>query len=262
MLDLKRPITFVDLLDLSDRIQVPQIQRDYTPGCDSAKDIREDFLKARHAALVLPQEDAALPLNLDFVYGSLEGKTQKVFLPLDGQQRLTTLFLLHWYLAWKDGVLPELQKLLWDGRHSRFSYVLRPSSKEFFDEIVNFVPEDSPDGVGGVRAVLQKQPWFYLHWRLDPTIQSALTMLDAIHAHFRDNTGLFSRLIDREHPAVTFQLLPLEHFGLSDDLYVKMNARGKPLTAFETFKARFQEHLKSLYPSERREIGGGKCACV
>ena len=25
--------------------------------------------------------------------------------------------------------------------------------------------------------------------------------------------------------------------GLSDDLYIKMNARGKPLTAFENFKA-------------------------
>ena len=28
--------------------------------------------------------------------------------------------------------------------------------------------------------------------------------------------------------------------GLNDDLYIKMNSRGKPLTEFENFKARFQ----------------------
>jgi len=49
-------------------------------------------------------------------------------------------------------------------------------------------------------------------------------------------SGLFNRLVDDERPAITFELLPLEHFGLTDDLYIKMNARGKPLTSFETFK--------------------------
>src|SRR5690606_13732978 len=32
---------------------------------------------------------------------------------------------------------------------------------------------------------------------------------------------------------------------LSDDLYIKMNARGKPLTAFENFKARYEQLLKT-----------------
>ena len=66
---------------------------------------------------------------------------------------------------------------------------------------------------------------------------------------------LYSRLVDEESPAVTFHLLPLEHFGLSDDLYIKMNARGKPLTAFETFKARFDELLQELFPAGTRHIG-------
>ena len=36
---------------------------------------------------------------------------------------------------------------------------------------------------------------------------------------------------------IKFYKLPLENFGLSDDLYIKMNARGKQLSAFENFKA-------------------------
>ena len=38
-------------------------------------------------------------------------------------------------------------------------------------------------------------------------------------------------------------------------LYIKMNARGKPLTPFETFKARFEELLTELFPTEKRELG-------
>lgn len=256
MPDLGKRISFGELLEACRRIEVPQIQRDYAQGRDTAKEIREGFLDALHGALLMDRDDAALPLNLDFVYGSMEENGGKFFLPLDGQQRLTTLFLLHWYLAWRDEQLPGFRTIAWDGHHSRFSYAVRPSSTEFFDELAQYVPGGSPDTVPSVRTLIENQPWFYLHWRLDPTIQSALTMLDAIHGRFGKCSGMFSRILDKERPAITFQLLPLEHFGLSDDLYIKMNARGKPLTPFETFKARFEEHLKQLCPTDRRDIGG------
>ena len=96
-----------------------------------------------------------------------------------------------------------------------------------------------------ITALITDQPWYFRSWRLDPTIQSVLHMLDAIHNRFASSSGLFGRLIDENHPAITFQLLDLKDFGLSDDLYIKMNARGKPLTPFETFKARYEEKLKS-----------------
>jgi len=82
-------------------------------------------------------------------------------------------------------------------------------------------------------------------------------MLDAIHERFKGTTGLYARLTNHQQPSSRFQLLPLEHFGLTDDLYIKMNARGKPLTPFETFKARFEEFLKELFPTGTRKIGGG-----
>ena len=256
MPDAGKQISFIDLIEACQRIEVPQLQRDYAQGRDTAREIREGFINALHEALLRAPDDVALPLNLDFVYGSMEENNGKYFLPLDGQQRLTTLFLLHWYLAWRDDALPDFRAIVWDGRHSRFSYAIRPSSTEFFDELTQYVPGDSPEHVDTLRRLIENQPWFYLHWRLDPTIQSILTMLDAIHARFCKCYGLYSRLLDKERPVITFQLLPLENFGLSDDLYIKMNARGKPLTPFETFKARFEQHLKELYPSECREIGG------
>ena len=255
MSEVKPPVSFCQLIQDCQRIEVPLIQRDYAQGRESQKDVRNDFLGALHGSLALPAGDAKLPLNLDFVYGSMEVGNAPRFLPLDGQQRLTTLFLLHWYLAWRDCRLPNFKATLWDGKHSRFTYDVRPSSTEFFDALVEFVPTGSPDDMPSVRRMLEDQPWFYLHWRLDPTIQAVLIMLDAIHERFRTSGGLYARLVDEKQPAITFHLLPLEHFGLSDDLYIKMNARGKPLTAFETFKARFEELLKGLFPTGTRRIG-------
>ncbi len=258
------------------RIKVPLIQRDYAQGRDAYKDVRNDFLGALHDALLRladEQGEQRRPLNLDFVYGSIEAGDVPRFLPLDGQQRLTTLFLLHWYLAWRDNRLPHFQAMVGAEQGSRFTYRVRPSSTEFFDALVQFVPESSPDdlpredpedrediprqGILGVRYLLEDQPWFFLHWRSDPTIQAVLTMLDAIHGRFRDTHDLYAQLVDEAPPAITFHLLTLDHFGLTDDLYIKMNARGKPLTAFETFKARFEELLK-LFPGYRREPDGAQ----
>ncbi len=247
-------MTFSQLLALYKRIEVPLMQRDFAQGRETEKDVRGDFLKALHGALVQPPEDLRSPLNLDFIYGSMESGKSDSFLPLDGQQRLTTLFLLHWYTAWRDGQHPRFENMLWDGRHSRFTYGVRPSSTEFFDELVRYIPLATPDEVPSVTKLVEDQSWFFLHWRLDPTIQSVLVMLDAIHGCFKTSNNLFNRLVDDERPAITFELLPLEHFGLTDDLYIKMNARGKPLTSFETFKARFEELLKELFPTEKRKL--------
>jgi hypothetical protein len=106
--------------------------------------------------------------------------------------------------------------------------------------------------------LITDQPWYFRSWRLDPTIQGTLVVLDEIHSRFASSNGLFERLTSESHPAITFQLLDLDHFGLSDDLYIKMNARGKPLTPFETFKARYEQELEKQFSGESRPIGSQK----
>ncbi len=256
MNEFGKQIIFKQLLDRHKWIQVPMIQRDFAQGRPTQEEVREEFLNALHTALSLPPDHELLPLNLDFIYGSVEGDGETRFLPLDGQQRLTTLFLLHWYLAWKDSCLSAFQEMLCQHGHSRFTYGVRPSSKEFFDALVSFSPSASPSDVPSLMALVTDQPWYFRYWRLDPTIQSSLTMLESIHVRFRNSENFFSRLVDEKQPAITFQLLDLENFGLSDDLYIKMNARGKPLTAFETFKARYEQELEAQFGDETRAIGG------
>lgn len=211
-------------------IEIPIIQRDYAQGRTNqkAEKIRDNFLDTLHKKI----RDEDDKINLDFVYGKLEDNK---LIPLDGQQRLTTLFLLHWYLALIDGKLLEYKDVL-----RKFTYETRVSSREFCNALVSNTIELS-DSLFSQN--IENKNWFFQSWKKDPTIQSMLTMIDSIHDRFKDSQGLFEKLICDEKAPITFDFLPLNEFKLTDELYVKMNARGKPLTDFEDFKAKFVELL-------------------
>lgn len=246
--------TFGRLIERHGRVEIPVIQRDYAQGRADQHIVRDDFLKSLHDALYLPKEDPALPLDLDFVYGSVVNGS---FQPLDGQQRLTTLFLLHWYLAWVDGCSEDFRTRIVTSGRSRFSYEVRPGSRDFINAFANYVPDVSVGECQDIVGMITDQPWYFRSWRFDPTIRAALSMLDRMHQVFQKTSGLYARLTDDATPAVTFQLLDLEQFDLSDDLYIKMNARGKPLTPFETFKARFERHLENQFKDAPPDLCGG-----
>jgi uncharacterized protein with ParB-like and HNH nuclease domain len=82
--------TFWSLLK-NNKINIPIVQRDYAQGRENQVIVRKKFLKSLLSALKGEKK-----VLLDYVYGNQENET---ITPLDGQQRLTTLWLLHWYLA-------------------------------------------------------------------------------------------------------------------------------------------------------------------
>jgi hypothetical protein len=221
------------------KIRIPLIQRDYAQGRDGEKvsRIRKSFLNVLHNALV---SDNMSNVGLDFVYGDI--KADGALEPLDGQQRLTTLFLLHIYLAHRAGI-----KITMSDMWTQFSYETRMSARLFCERIVEYHP--SPDELNemSLSKWIIDQPWYIYTWRHDPTIKAMLTMLDDIHEAFKsdDAVAAWDRLNDPQNPAITFHLLPLEETNASAQLYIKMNSRGKPLTDFETFKANFERMLDS-----------------
>jgi len=238
--------TLSRLIQAHGQIRIPMLQRDFAQGRASAATIRVRFVTALRDALVQRQ-----PLDLDFVYGVVGVSGQEGFAPLDGQQRLTTLFLLHWYLAQHDGAVDAFQALARQekSKRSRFTYAVRPSSGEFFDALVNATV--SVDTAPRLSAALRDAQWFFQSWERDPTVVSCLSVLDTIDDLFRGTSGLYERLTDDTAPTITFQFLDLESFGLTDDLYIKMNARGKALTGLETFKANLEQHIQQHHAGLR-----------
>lgn len=220
--------------DVITRVEIPLIQRDYAQGRRGEKidEIRRSFLGVLRDSV---SGSDPKPVSLDFVYGEL--KLDGTLQPLDGQQRLTTLFLLHWYLASRSGNLTEASGWI------NFTYETRPSARRFCKRLVASTPGADD---GRLSNWVQDQAWYLFVWRYDPTINSMLVMLDAIDDEFGDVDAqqAWERLVDAENPAISFHLLPLPDMGSAEDLYVKMNSRGKPLTDFENFKARFEKVIE------------------
>lgn len=223
-------------------IEIPIIQRDYAQGRDSASEIRSQFLIALENYL-----NHNKSVELDFIYGSLsrDGATI-LFIPLDGQQRLTTLFLLHWYLSLKENRLGEFKAVMLNNSKSKFSYETRTTSRDFCNALISNEISYLDIEKYSVREVITDSSWFFLSWEKDPTILSMLVMLDEIHSTFSNSEGYYDKLIRVENPIICFQFIELENFGLTDSLYVKMNSRGKELTEFENFKAKFEQYLEKF----------------
>jgi len=224
-------------------IRIPMIQRDYAQGRLSWTNSRSRFLKDLEKAL-----SGGKPHHLDFVYGIQQVEDGiDAFSPLDGQQRLTTLFLLHWYLAARDGRLDDFRKTFQTALGlSKFSYQARPGGRSFFQTLVKQEPQSVDAWKGEPSKWIDAQPWFRTIWKRDPTVAGALVMLDAIAKKFIDHEGDYEQLVNGER--ITFHTVDLGAAGLFDDLYLRMNARGRALTPFETFKARYEKHLVKEFP--------------
>lgn len=217
-------------------IEIPLIQRDYAQGRDMPKveDIRRRFVGALKKALINKE-----PITLDFVYGEIDNN--RTLIPLDGQQRLTTLFLLHWYIARREGVSEDKLAFL-----TKFSYATRYSAREFCKRLVS--PDYQPDfNRDRLSDEITDQSWMPLDWENDPTISAMLRMIDYIHVMFNNScNNLWPRL---EAGCISFYFLPIKQLGATDDLYIKMNSRGKPLTEFENVKAEWEACIKAISPS-------------
>ena len=210
------------------KIIIPIIQRDYAQGRNTAtiKRVRKNFLNALYDAVTKK------PVTLDFIYGDLDDAG--ILTPLDGQQRLTTLFLLYWYAAKKEKIAEVKYSFL-----KYFSYETRPDTRDFCAELIKFQPQFKET----LSSEIQDQAWFPLSWKKDPSISAMLEMLDAIKEKFSAVQNLWQRL---ENDAISFYFLPIKDMGLTDEIYITMNSRGKQLTDFEHFKAEFKSRLDNF----------------
>ena len=227
-------------------IYVPKIQRAYAQGRNKESDVRKDFLDALFAVLTSPEEQS---IELGFLFGSkqiIAKKSAEGFELLDGQQRVTTLFLLYWYVSMKEKkCVPEF--LL------KFTYETRDTSTQFLSNITAQyskidIQKTSPS------VAIKHNKWFTDEYYCDPTVCAMLTMLDSIdelYAKYHCN-DIFDNL-----EKLKFYVLMLEKFDMNDELYIKMNSRGLSLTPFENFKAAIVQFMKSnekcLYGSDKVE---------
>ena len=211
------------------KIQIPKIQRDYIQGRKSAKKNIKEFIDDLFSSL-----KNNVPLSLNFVYGVVENQ---ILIPIDGQQRLTTLFLLHLYIFAKAKKLGD-----YANDFKLFSYETRMTTNRFIVALIENAQAEDFDF-----SDIKNYSWYKTTWDNDISIVSCITTLKLIDAAFKqsdfsDMKTMQNRLIG-DCP-ITFMFMTLENFGSADELYIRMNSRGKQLSDFENFKAELYEKVE------------------
>lgn len=249
--------------------EIPLIQRDYVQGAEINAEKRDNFLTSIFKALIGADDEHGNPYSgkMDFIYGYSEGKQpianagndadvkerRSAFMPIDGQQRLTTLALIGWLLAQKTD--PDNHKL------PALKYRTRHTTEQFCDHLLAYrLPAD----YGCISRHLYNHPlWMSQRWLTDPSVKAMVELLDAADrilesAPFRDNIDNMASRFFGDSP-LEFETLELPDYNLTEDLYVKMNARGKHLSEFENWKAEFTDMLEANFADTEytyRQVNG------
>lgn len=231
-------------------IEIPAIQRDYVQGRGftvDEQDKREAFVSRLITAIA---DENAKPCHLEFIYGAVND-TSHCFIPLDGQQRLTTLFLFHWVIWNMSSV--EVKSKYPLKTISGFKYQTRLSSLSFCENVIS-KKLLQVEGVNTLGEKLKKQPWFSEDWIFDPSIQSMISMIDFMEEKLkRYSEEEISTMLEKicgEANTISFDELNMSDYDLTDSLYIKMNARGKHLTPFENWKSDFIKYLEMKFGKE------------
>ena len=240
MSSIGQQYTFWNLIN-NYKIVVPKIQRDYVQGRenDTVKKNREEFVEELIASLAGDR-----PMSLNFVYGTIQNGNE--FIPIDGQQRLTTLFLLHLYVFAKKEDTTAIEKL-----HKQFSYQTRYTTNRFLEDLAKNLPNllnssnDHVEDICDLAETIRISGWYVTPWDNDPNIRSCLVMLQTIHEEIcKKDSRNFAGCLTKADCPITFMWLQLDKsFGSDNQLYIRMNSRGKQLTDFENFKAELYEKV-------------------
>lgn len=221
-------------------IKIPMIQRDYVQGLDEKKLV--PFINTLINTLSQQSEtisQQSTTLSLDFIYGNIN--EDGVFEPIDGQQRLSTLALLTFYLYCMQKDSDNNKKL--NNPFTYITYATRQSAKNFCMLLKSNEFKNKFDNNKIPSDVIKENLKYFSEYNEDTTISAMLNTLDKIHEIIYKEHININDLI--EHiDNITFHIFPMESFNLSDDLYIKMNGRGKQLSSFDNFKADYFKWLE------------------
>lgn len=231
-------------------LQIPDMQRDYcwakTISEVNGKSLVENFVND-----LIEQEDTdGLQMGLLYAYESPKNHIQLC----DGQQRLTTIYLLlaMLYMKTKDQKVFHALILEYEGEIiPRFQYAIRESTLTFLSDLVREVIVNE-----GNKPILiseiKKEDWYFKEYDNDPSVQNILIALEIIDAQISEWLGEtlddsnLKKLIALVLSKISFLYFDMVSRTYGEEQFVVLNTTGKTLTKTENMKPKFLGELDDL----------------
>ncbi len=230
-----------------EQILIPEIQRDYVWGekqinsfLNSLLEDYSDFTEAKLPFSISNTKDKVIIKNFEdfykkqkfsssigFIYAYNDAEYAGKYFLIDGQQRLTTIYLLLLNLHIKLG----LQEVFKTTYQSKFDYKVREATSSFFNNFIKHVI-----GKEGNFSV-KRQFWYYSEYENDVTIQSVLKNYELFESsNIFEEIDLTNFLEYLEH-YVDFYYFDTNISEQGEELYLYMNSRGETVEENENIKA-------------------------
>ena len=255
-----------DIFGSSMKIVVPDMQRDYCWGkntYDKNKKSQGELVTQFVYGLIESYKTSShdkMTLGLLYGYEAPKGQLQLC----DGQQRLTTLYLLLGIL-YRMTDCEQLKKLLISGekrkvgkaegqrlvenprQETKLQYAIRESTLYFLQDLVYhfFINKEVGD--------IEKASWYYNEYNQDDSIQAMIGAVEAMVKLFNDFEGKelerFSQFVTNNLKFVYFDMGDRRH---GEETFVVINTTGEPLSPSENLKPMLIGNIKDSEERKRR----------
>lgn len=249
--------TLAHLFSQNHKIIIPDLQRDYCWG-----DMAWDKDATTHTELVsgflnnlleIYQEFPNNDLTMGLIYGY---ESPKLHIQLcDGQQRITTLFLILGILNRKtqnnfQHFLISDEELE-DDNEPYLQYAIRESTLYFLSDLVckYFLKSENEISFSEIK----KSSWYFAEYNLDASIRSMMNAIQNIEKEFDKNPDVdfieFGNFILNNLQMLYYDM---ENRIRGEETFVVINTTGEPLSATENLKPILIGNIKD---DEKRKIG-------
>lgn len=198
---------------------IPEIQRDYVWG-DNELVIKRFINNIKNM-----NDNEELDIGFFYSYKIYENFNALI----DGQQRITTLILLSWYVGVDNTKL------------NNFKFKVRENSNNFLEKLLEQKSAEIPSIDGKkISDKIKNSIWYKRIWDNDPTVKSILNALDIIDKELENEKENIKNKIDN----IKFSCIEAGDRRLETE-YILLNKRGVNLTNSEQLKAILTEDIEN-----------------
>lgn len=245
-----------------EQIIIPEIQRDYVWGEEQVNglltSILKDFKKFNSSELALPEtmeEELKADFldyyrgkvhasNIGFIYAYTDHEYAGKYFLIDGQQRITTIYLLLLALMNRNGLQKEFREFYQQGSRLKLDYRVREAAHEFIPNFVKFILDNGNDP--------EDEVWFHREYLHDQSIRSVIENYEVILSFLSAKSIKEKDFLEYVQEHVEFWYFDTNISEQGEELYIYMNARGEQMQSNENLKA---DLLGDLRPAEKDECG-------
>ncbi|HIP33494.1 MAG TPA: DUF262 domain-containing protein [Bacteroidia bacterium] len=237
--------SILDILDFQNLEQfvIPEIQRDYVWSKSDVNDVLESIKDGF--------ENEDIPY-LGFIYAYNDKDYVYKYFLIDGQQRITTIFLLLVALYYK--LEKEFPEHLIKNEKLKLDYKVRQATHDFLTDFINFLNSNKDLTLDS--NIISEQTWYHTNYKNDITIFNIINNFIEIY-DWLTNLGddKLTDFLSFVEDDIQLSYFDIENGRQGEDLYIYMNSRGRNLVENETLKAKF---LSKLHTTEDKENWGRK----